>query len=115
MNKQDIHRFQENFFDIIVGISYILLIATSLGTSIKAKQYLDTIYYYIRIYICLFLMWRFNPLRSTYEFTNLDRKIAFYAGTFILTTTALNNYIINYQKKVKKWTTSTFPKLFDTL
>ena len=115
MNKQDILHFQEKFFDIIVGISYILLIATSLGTSIKAKQYLDTIYYYIRIYICLFLMWRFNPLRSTYEFTNLDRKIVFYAGTFILTTTALNNYIVNYKEKVKNWTTSTFPKLFDTL
>jgi len=109
------HRFQENFFDIIVGISYILLIATSLGTSIKAQQYLDDIYYYIRIYVCLFLMWRFNPLRSTCEFTNLDRKIAFYAGTFILTTTVLNNYIVNYQEKLKKWTTSTFPKLFDTL
>lgn len=115
MNKQDIHRFQENLFDIIVGISYILIISTSLGTSIKAKEYLDDIYYYIRIYICLFLMWRFNPLRSTYEFTNLDRKIAFYAGTFILTTTALNNYIVNYQEKLKKWTNTTFPKLFDTL
>jgi len=115
MNKQDIHRFQENLFDIIVGISYILIISTSLGTSIKAKEYLDDIYYYIRIYICLFLMWRFNPLRSTYEFTNLDRKIAFYAGTFILTTTALNNYIVNYQEKLKKWTNATFPKLFDTL
>ena len=75
MNKQDIHRFQEKFFDIIMQISLILLIATSLGTSIKAKQYLDDIYYYIRIYVCLFLMWRFNPLRSTYEFTTLNDEL----------------------------------------
>ena len=38
-------------------------------------------------------MWRFNPLRTHYEFTDLDRKIAFSAGAFILTTTALNQYL----------------------
>ena len=38
-------------------------------------------------------MWRFNPLRTHYEFTDLDRKIAFSAGMFILTTTALNQYL----------------------
>ena len=46
-------------------------------------------------------MWRFNPLRSEYEFTDLDRKIAFSAGAFILTTTALNQYLIQLKEIVK--------------
>ena len=115
MNKHDIHRFQELAFDIIISISYILLIVTSLGMSTKANQYLETIYYYIKIYTCLFLMWRFNPLRTEYQFTHLDRKIVFYAGTLILTTTALNKYIVTYHEKVKKIATSTLPKIKNEL
>jgi len=46
-------------------------------------------------------MWRFNPLREKYEFTELDRKIAFSAGAFILTTTALNQYLEQVKEIVK--------------
>jgi len=46
-------------------------------------------------------MWRFNPLRKYYEFTRLDSKIAFSAGAFILTTTALNEYLIDFKDKIR--------------
>ena len=91
--KQLLHKYQELLFDIIIYISYILIIVSSLGLYADAPQYLSTIDYYVRIYICLFLIWRFNPLRTTTKFTNLDKKIAFNAGVFILTTTALNQYL----------------------
>jgi hypothetical protein len=91
MNK--LHKYQEHMFDIIVYISYILIIVSSLGLSMKAPIYLSNLDYYIRIYICLFLIWRFNPLRTTLKFTDLDKKIAFSAGVFILTTTTLNEYL----------------------
>ena len=67
----------------------------------QPNYYLDTMDYYIRIYICLFLMWRFNPLREKPEFTELDRKIAFSAGAFILTTTALNQYLVKFKEIIK--------------
>ena len=46
-------------------------------------------------------MWRFNPLREKPEFTELDRKIAFSAGLFILTTTALNQYLDQFKQIIK--------------
>jgi hypothetical protein len=46
-------------------------------------------------------MWRFNPLREKPEFTELDRKIAFSAGAFILTTTALNQYLVKFKEIIK--------------
>jgi hypothetical protein len=101
MNKHQLNRWQEKMFDIIIYITYFLIILSSLGLSQSAPKYLHSLDYYVRIYICLFLMWRFNPLRTHYEFTDLDRKIAFSAGAFILTTTALNQYlevIMNYIK-----------------
>ena len=46
-------------------------------------------------------MWRFNPFRTYYEFTELDRKIAFSAGAFILTTTVLNQYLLLLKNKAQ--------------
>lgn len=93
MLKNKLHQFQTRIFDLFIIISWGLIIISALGFSQLAPKFLHDLYYYIRIYICLFLIWRFNPLRSNYEFTDLDRKIAFSAGLFILTTTALNEYL----------------------
>jgi len=98
MNKK-LHTFQENAFDYIFYLLYTLIVISALGFSESVQKYIEDIDYYVRIYICLFLMWRFNPLRTSYEFTNLDAKIAFTAGIFILTTTALNQYITNIKDK----------------
>jgi hypothetical protein len=98
ISKAKLHETQNNFFNLFIYISYILLFISALGISQTAPKYLDSMDYYIRIYICLFLMWRFNPLRDNYEFTDLDRKIAFSAGVFILTTTALNQYLEQFKE-----------------
>jgi len=92
--------FQEKMFSIFVTVSYILIFVSFFGLSSSAAKYLDSLDYYVRIYICLFLLWRFNPLRKLDKFTDLDRKIAFSAGLFILTTTALNQYLNDITNKV---------------
>ena len=102
MNKQELHSWQEKLFTLFIYTSYILIILSSFGLSEWAPKYLDNLDYYIRIYICLFLIWRFNPLRTRYEFTDLDRKIAFSAGVFILTTTALNKYLDYIKDHIKR-------------
>lgn len=99
MIKQ-LHKWQEKIFDFIIYSSYILIIISALGLSETAPKYLQSLDYYIRVYTCLFLIWRFNPFRSSFDFTELDRKIAFSAGVFILTTTALNQYLDNIKQIV---------------
>jgi hypothetical protein len=101
LSKHHLNKAQERIFDFAIYFSYFLIVLSSLGLSSIAPIYLETLDYYIRIYICLFLIWRFNPLRKIDEFTDLDAKIAFSAGFFILTTTALNEYLINFKDKVK--------------
>jgi hypothetical protein len=93
--------FQERFFDIFIYFSYFLILISFFGLSNTAPNFLESIDYYVRIYICLFLIWRFNPLREVQNFTDLDRKIAFAAGMFIITTTALNQYLVDIKEKVK--------------
>lgn len=96
MRKKDL-LFQEKIFDFTVYFFYFLLIISSVGLFYIDPSYLDTLDHYINTYICLFLLWRFNPLKTHFEFTNLDRKIAFSAGAIILTTTTLNQYLNNFK------------------
>jgi hypothetical protein len=100
--KETLNNIQLIVFNIIVFFSYFLLIVSSLGLSENALIYLNKLSYYIKIYVCLFLIWRFNPLRSKYEFTDLDRNIAFSAGVFILSTTALQKYVDNAKDRAQK-------------
>lgn len=103
MKTSTLHKYQERIFNLIIYVSYFLIIISALGISESAPKYLNNLDYYVRVYICLFLIWRFNPFRTHYEFTDLDRKIAFSAGVFILTTTALNQYLEDFKSTIKQF------------
>lgn len=103
LTKKQLNNYQEYVFNIFIYISYTLIFISAFGLSEVAPKILNELDYYVRIYICLFLIWRFNPLRSHYEFTNLDRKIAFSAGLFILTTSALNKYLNDTKDIIKRF------------
>jgi hypothetical protein len=99
MDHYKITKFQERIFDFVLYATYILYIVIALGLSAKAPGYLSTLDYYIRIYVSLFLILRFNPFRNV-QFTELDKKIAFSAGIFVLATTAINQILENFKMKI---------------
>jgi hypothetical protein len=102
MKLNKISDFQNKTFNIFIWITYILLIAAAFGFS-KSTVYLNNLDFYIRVYICLFLIYRFNPFRKLVHFTELDRNIAYNAGVFILTTTIINEYLIKYINEIKNY------------
>jgi hypothetical protein len=99
MKKDDLYILQNRSFDIVILISWILYILIALNISVHAPDYLDDLEFYIKIYISLFLLYRFMPFRKI-KFTDLDRKIAFNAGIFIFTATAIGSILKNYLKQV---------------
>jgi hypothetical protein len=98
ITKQKINNFQEFFFNIFIVVSYILIFISAIGISSQAPKYLTILDYYVRIYVCLFLIWRFNPFSQNNEFTSLDKKIAFNAGLVVLSTTVLSKYLNNIKQ-----------------
>ena len=96
----NIYGIQENFFNIVIFINYLLYFIIVFGISINAPDYLSSLDYYVKMYISGFLLFRFNPFRKV-EFTELDRKIVFSSAIFIFTTTAINSLLIAYLKKTK--------------
>lgn len=101
-----LYNFQNIAFDFVTYITYFLYAFIALSTSFTDRFYLDARYYlenlqfFIRIYISLFLLYRFNPFR-TIKFNNLDTKIAFNAGLFLLTTTLINSALITYFEQLR--------------
>jgi hypothetical protein len=99
MDDYKITKFQERIFDFVFYLSYLLYFLVALGLSANAPDYLSTLDYYVRIYVSLFLILRFNPFRNV-EFTELDKKIAFSAGVFVLATTTLNQILENFKTSI---------------
>lgn len=95
-------KFQEKVFDAIMNGIFLLYIIVALGVSASAPTYLSTLDYYIRLYVSLFLIYRFNPFRQI-KFTDFDRKIAFNAGIFLITTTALNQVLENFKSQISEF------------
>ena len=98
----NIFKIQEKVFLFLLYSTHILLFLSLIGVTVYAPAYVNNIDFYLRLYTCLFLIWRFHPFRSHYKFTELDRKIAFSAGIFILTTSILNKYIETTKTKIQK-------------
>ena len=95
MSKKGLlYYIQDHAFNIFIILTWISIITLSLGFTIINPKYISTINYYIKIYVSLYLMYRFNMFRKV-QFTDLDRKIVFSAAVFIFTATALDKYLLD--------------------
>lgn len=97
-----LYKTNELIFNFVISFVWLLLFFTFVNIyTDKTKIILTDISYYIRIYVCLFLILRFNPFytyftKRAFIFTELDRKIAYTAGITLLTTDiAFIQYIKN--------------------
>lgn len=95
MKNDEIYFLQDKSFDLLIILSWILYILIAFNISVHAPNYLDDLEFYLKLYISLFLLYRFMPFRKI-KFTDLDRKIAFNAGIFIFTGTAVGTILQKY-------------------
>jgi hypothetical protein len=100
MTKISLYNIQNTIFNYVIFISYFLYFIIAFGFSTSAPQYLEDLQYWVKIYISIFLIYRFNFFRKI-QFTELDRKVAFSAGLFLFTTTIFDQILTNYLTKIK--------------
>ena len=84
-------KIHEIIFDSALYLSYFLYIVAYLQIGYYNPRYLDMLQLYMKYYVTLFLLIRFNPFTNSH-FTEFDRKIVFSSAIFLLTTTAFNEY-----------------------
>ena len=85
-----------------VYMTYILIVLYIIGFyKGDPGEYLKKVDNYAKVIVSLFLMWKFNFLRSKIKFTELDRRIVFQSSLFLFLTTTLSFALIKYLTKIK--------------
>lgn len=90
-----LYEIQYHAFDTFIVITYLTYGLLMLGVLTSAPSYMEYLDYGVKIYVSLFLIWRFNMFQKV-RFSELDRKIAFSAGMFLLATTAIDTFVKGY-------------------
>ena len=93
--SEKLYNVQNFWFNVFIALTYTTYALLTFGIFSTSPEYLRVLDNYVKIYISMFLLWRFNPFRQI-EFTDLDRKIAFSAGMFLFTTSAVNQILMKY-------------------
>ena len=74
---------------------YILYAASLFGVFFIAPQYLATLVNVIKIYICVFLIWQFNPFtKRSAAVGSHERELIFSSAIFLLLTTSIGDILI---------------------
>ena len=87
-----LYHYNYYFFNTLLAVVWFFSFLVLLGVNIIKPQYVDTISYIIRIYVCLFLLLRFNPIYNldytgkNTNFSEFDKQLAFTAAVIVLTT-----------------------------
>ena len=96
----NVYEIHDNMFNYLTYLTYFLYAVIALGLSASAPQYLDDLLYYTKLYIGIFLVYRFNPY-TLVKFTPLDAKITFSAGLFLLFSVAVDSLLKTYIDLIK--------------
>jgi hypothetical protein len=79
-----------------IGLTYITYIFLFLGISYLLPSYIRAITNILHSTICVFLIYKFNPLRSVEQITDTDKNLIFFAALFILMSTSITEFSIAF-------------------
>ena len=85
---------------VLLGV-HVGYIAVVFGILQKEPELLSLIDYWVKVFVGLFLIYRFNPSFSG-KFSDFDRRVVFSAGTFMIMTTVINVYFAQHVKMIKQ-------------
>jgi hypothetical protein len=90
----------EDFYYTLLNIFYIMYVLVVLNLTYfkTVTAYLPLIQSALKYFVIMFLMIRFNPY-SHEKFTDFDKKIVFSASFFLLSTTAVTDFLLSYFNK----------------
>lgn len=105
------HALQSKLFNYATYALYILYIAVTFGLFASAPEYLTKLNTYLKLYISLFLIWRFNPWTHT-KFSGYDKRIAYEAGVYLLLSVILTDVALVYIDEIKWFLTNMYHSSF---
>ena len=104
VNKADnaIEGIKKPTFLVTVALTYVSYIFIFLGISYLLPTYIRSISNVLHVVICLFLIYKFNPLRSAQQITETDKNLIFFAALFIIMSTRITEFTISFFDSMKQ-------------
>lgn len=104
VNKADnaIEGIKKPTFLVTVALTYVSYIFIFLGISYLLPTYIRSISNVLHVVICLFLIYKFNPLRSAQQITETDKNLIFFAALFIIMSTSITEFTISFFDSMKQ-------------
>lgn len=93
-------KIQHFIVDAFIYITFIVFFLVLIGIIQKQPSYIDEIIFIFKVFISFYLIYRFNDFRKNIKFTELDRKVCFTAGTYLLLF-SFADIIHDYSIKIK--------------
>jgi hypothetical protein len=94
----------EQAIDLFNIVSFIFSILLLLGVLQSETVVFQKISFIVKMIVGILLLYKFNDIYPQKQFTIIDRKVCFLAGTYVVAFTlgdALSNYSIKTSDKIK--------------
>ena len=88
-------------FLFTIGITYVSYIFIFLGISYLLPTYIRIISNVMHLLICLFLIYKFNPLRKNQQLTETDNNLIFFSAMFIILSTGITEFALSFFNSLK--------------
>jgi hypothetical protein len=110
IDNKNIYNFEYNFLKIFSLVTKLTLLLFIFGIIQESNTLIIKMNFIVKICLGLFLMYRFNSYRKyKIKFTELDRKVAYSAGLYILLISFVDytsKYIIDIRNYIHSVRTS---------
>lgn len=94
------YKWYQQIYLYSIYLSFLLFALSFTGIATIEPLYTLYLRRFLRYYICIFLILRFNPYLNYKKIskpdTLFDRKIAFTSGIFLLLSTSIMDYVSKY-------------------
>lgn len=87
----------------MIAILYATYIATYFGLLYVNPEYIQLLSKLIRLFICVFLIIRFNPFRSHHKLREFDGELIFASAILLLTDLGITQFVVDSVKKRVTW------------
>ena len=88
-------------FLFTIGVTYVSYIFIFLGISYLLPTYIRAISNVMHLVICLFLIYKFNPLRKNQQLTETDANLIFFTAVFIILSTGITEFALAFFNSLK--------------
>jgi len=103
IDNKNFYNFELKFLNFMTFITKVTFIFFFVGIFQKKLDYVVQLNFVVKVILALFLIYRFNSYRKhKIEFTELDRKICYSVGIYIITISFLdliNRYVDTIRNK----------------